>query len=204
MFQVKDLSEISRRSIMADCSSDGCSSLDCSSPSKRKKLEQLVDAVDGVDSFSVSKPQVFHANQRITELICCLKPEIVTLINSCNKVKVWIQLLIPRIEDGNNFGVSIQEDTLSEVGRVESDASGFLDHISRYHIARGKLASKLLKYPTVEDYQIAVDELDEKQYVALRLTLCEMRNIYSSLHDMIMKNLEKIKSPRSSRLDTMY
>jgi hypothetical protein len=43
MFQVKDLSEISRRSIMADCSSDGCSSLDCSSPSKRKKLEQLVD-----------------------------------------------------------------------------------------------------------------------------------------------------------------
>lgn len=31
------------------------------------------------------------------------------------QVKMWITLLIPRIEDGNNFGVSIQEETLSEV-----------------------------------------------------------------------------------------
>lgn len=28
---------------------------------------------------------------------------------------MWITLLIPRIEDGNNFGVSIQEETLGEV-----------------------------------------------------------------------------------------
>lgn len=28
---------------------------------------------------------------------------------------MWILFLIPRIEDGNNFGVSIQEEVLSEV-----------------------------------------------------------------------------------------
>ena len=29
-------------------------------------------------------------------------------LKMCNAVKIWIQLNIPRIEDGNNFGVSIQ------------------------------------------------------------------------------------------------
>jgi hypothetical protein len=36
-----------------------------------------------------------------------------------NTVKIWIQLNIPRIEDGNNFGVSIQEETVSELSRAE-------------------------------------------------------------------------------------
>lgn len=47
--------------------------------------------------------------------------------------------MIPKIEDGNNFGVSIQEDTLAEVQSVESEAAAFFDQISRYFISRGKL-----------------------------------------------------------------
>lgn len=45
---------------------------------------------------------------------------------------MWISFLIPKIEDGNNFGVSIQEDTLSEIQSVESEAAAFFDQISRY------------------------------------------------------------------------
>lgn len=47
--------------------------------------------------------------------------------------------MIPKIEDGNNFGVSIQEDTLAEVQSVESEAAAFFDQISRYFISRGIL-----------------------------------------------------------------
>ncbi|XP_065839961.1 proteasome activator complex subunit 3-like [Oscarella lobularis] len=169
-----------------------------------KKKRKLGDDDEEASVPPPLPPTLIPANKRIGKVIAILKPEIRTLITTCNKVKVWIQLLIPRIEDGNNFGVSIQEDTLSEVTRLESDTSSFLDHVSRYYVARGKLASKLLKYPSVEDYHIALNELDEKQYVALRLTLCEMRNIYSGLHDMIMKNLEKIKTPRTQRVESMY
>lgn len=46
--------------------------------------------------------------------------------------------MIPKIEDGNNFGVSVQEDTLAEVQSVESEAAAFFDQISRYYISRGK------------------------------------------------------------------
>lgn len=131
---------------------------------------------------------------------------------------MWISFMIPKIEDGNNFGVSIQEDTLAEVQSVESEAAAFFDQISRYFISRGKivfpvyanrckfifyvrtgkLLSKVAKYPHIEDYRRAVHELDEKEYLSLWLVMTEIRNRYCSLHDIVIKNLDKIKKPRSS------
>lgn len=35
-------------------------------------------------------------------------PVLICFVISPLQVKMWVQLLIPRIEDGNNFGVSIQ------------------------------------------------------------------------------------------------
>lgn len=51
--------------------------------------------------------------------------------------------MIPKIEDGNNFGVSIQEDTLGEIQTVETEAAAFFDQISRYYVTRAKLVSKV-------------------------------------------------------------
>lgn len=106
--------------------------------------------------------------------------------------------MIPKIEDGNNFGVSIQEDTLAEVQSVESEAAAFFDQISRYFISRAKIISKVAKYPHIEDYRRAVQELDEKEYLSLWLIMSEIRNRYCALHDIVVKNLDKIKKPRSS------
>lgn len=54
--------------------------------------------------------------------------------------------MIPKIEDGNNFGVSIQEDTLAEVQSVESEAAAFFDQISRYFISRGTYVIILISF----------------------------------------------------------
>lgn len=45
---------------------------------------------------------------------------------------MWVSVMIPKIEDGNNFGVSIQEDTLAEIQTVESEAAAYFDQISRW------------------------------------------------------------------------
>ena len=55
-------------------------------------------------------------NARLTTMIETIKPILRDAIEHMNQVKVWILLLIPRMEDGNNFGVSIQE----EVGFSQS------------------------------------------------------------------------------------
>lgn len=57
--------------------------------------------------------------------------------------------------------------------------------------------SKVAKYPHIDDYRRAVHELDEKEYLSLWLVMAEIRNRYCSLHDIVIKNLDKIKKPRS-------
>jgi len=145
-----------------------------------------------------------NSNRKITELVEIVKPIVREAVEYVNKIKIWIMFLIPRIEDGNNFGVSIQEETLAEVRTVEAEAASFLDQISRYYLTRGKIVAKVAKYPHVEDYRRSIVDIDQKEYWNLRLVLMELRNHYGSLHDMIMKNLEKIKIPRSSNVEHLY
>ncbi|KAG8009628.1 Proteasome activator complex subunit 2 [Nibea albiflora] len=54
-------------------------------------------------------------NEKITALLEKVKPEIVALRETINVISCWIQHLIPKIEDGNDFGVAVQMDYRSLV-----------------------------------------------------------------------------------------
>ncbi|VDK74523.1 unnamed protein product [Litomosoides sigmodontis] len=143
-------------------------------------------------------------NEKLAGLTDITRPLLRDSVEVVNKVKMWILFLIPRIEDGNNFGVSIQEEVLSEVRTVEGEAASFLDQMSRYFVSRARLVTKVAKYPHVEDYRRAILDMDEKQFINIRLVLTEMRNHFATLHDMITKNFEKIKMPRNNNAEHMY
>ncbi|XP_029831043.1 proteasome activator complex subunit 3 isoform X2 [Ixodes scapularis] len=170
---------------------------------KKRKLECFENEITGTKVLVLPTGSV-HTNSHIVSIVDVVKPKIWQLVDDTNILKMWIQFLIPRIEDGNNFGVSIQEDALTEIRAVEGEAAAFFDQISRYFLTRGKIIAKVAKYPHVDDFRRTVQELDEKQYVSLRLVLCELKNHYATLHDLITKNLEKIKRPRSSNAENMY
>lgn len=120
---------------------------------KRARVE--VDNVTGTKVMALPTGSV-KCNEPITHLIELVKPIIRELVEDSNMLKMWISFLIPKIEDGNNFGVSIQEDTLAEIQSVESEAAAFFDQISRYFISRAKIVSKVAKYPHIDDYRRAV------------------------------------------------
>lgn len=193
-------------------------------PAKRMRVE--TNAATGTKVMALPSG-IVKCNSPICELIKVVKPVIRALVEDCkihlflhflrphcncffmslfsaNLLKMWISFLIPKIEDGNNFGVSIQEDTLAEIQSVESEAAAFFDQISRYFVSRAKVVSKVAKYPHIEDYRRAVQEMDEKEYLSLWLVMSEVRNRYCSLHDIVIKNLEKLKKPRSSNADSLY
>ncbi|XP_064648251.1 proteasome activator complex subunit 3-like isoform X2 [Lineus longissimus] len=178
-------------------------------PSKKKRK---MDGHDGGEDYIKMQGSAVLAlpngispsNQHIVEIVDKLKPYIRDLVEHANCVKMWITFMIPRIEDGNNFGVSVQEDILADVVHAETESASFSTHIANYFITRGKMVTKLMKYPFVADYRRVVSELDEKQFMSLRLTVAEMRNNYCGLNDLILKNLDKIKKPRSHNAENMF
>ena len=80
-------------------------------------------------------------------------------------------------------------------------------------------------YPHVENYRRTVQLLDKKQFVIIRLITFELRNHYvnhqsefsfedenislnflfkTSVHDLLMKNLERIKKLRSISVNSFH
>lgn len=147
---------------------------------------------------------IISSNKKSTELFEIIKSNTTQLIKDNYVLKMWITLLIPKIEDGNNFGVSIQNTVLKLIYNADSAAITYLGKLSRYYEYRGKLISKIVKYPFIEDYQVAVEEFDEKQNFDISLILREIYFFNTVLYDVIIKNFEKIKNPRSSNIDCLY
>lgn len=136
-------------------------------------------------------------HKQIYEQLQSVKNEIADLMEMMGIIRLWIQLNVPRIEDGNNFGVGIQEEVIAELNRVEEAIYATRDIVLKYYMARGKLWSKVIKYPNINDYSEAIRELDEKQWVQIRFINSEMRNNYSTIYDLICKNWQKIVKPKS-------
>jgi hypothetical protein len=99
---------------------------------------------------------------------------------------------MPRIEDGDNFGVQVQEEVLSELLRSQESAYNLRDGIRQDHLARAKICSKLIKYPHVEDYALALKAHDDKQLYFARQNLLDLRNIYAVITDIVHKNIKKV------------
>ena len=167
-------------------------------PSKKKRKMPDGSAQD------VKVETEILANPSIMKILSNLKSYLLEFIEHITSVKIWIQLNVPRIEDGNNFGVGIQEEILGELGRAEEAALTTLEHIPKYYLMRAKYISKSLKYPRIEDYRRSILELDEKEYFDVVMILKDLKNHYSILHDMISKNWDRICKPRSENVMSLY
>ncbi|KAF4604985.1 hypothetical protein EYR40_003768 [Pleurotus pulmonarius] len=121
-----------------------------------------------------------------------------------DQVKLWINLTMPKIEDGDNFGVQVQEEVLAELMRAQDSAHNVRDAARQDHLQRAHICSKLIKYPHVEDYAASLREHDEKQLYFIRQHLIDIRNIYAVLTDLIHKNISKIRAPKGNNGMGLY
>lgn len=150
------------------------------------------------DTKYAKHPSIVYDNpgiQKINEVISKKIEEMVLLVE---QVEVWIILTIPKIEDGDNFGVQVQEKVLEQLLSADKSAAEFRNAALEHHLDRAKICSKLCKYPNVKDYARALEEHDKRQIYSARERLREIQNIYAILADVIQKNILKIRVPKAN------
>uniref|UniRef100_A0A3Q1JAN1 Proteasome activator complex subunit 1 n=1 Tax=Anabas testudineus TaxID=64144 RepID=A0A3Q1JAN1_ANATE len=171
---------------------------------KRKKKEE--EMMFGCIVFHFQGPPCgpICSNERVESLLQQVKPQIQTLKEKLNTVSMWVQLQIPRIEDGNNFGVAVQEKVFELLTNTRTKIEAFQTQIAKYYSERGDAVAKASKQPHVGDFRQLVHELDQYQYCELRLVVLDIRNTYAVLFDIINKNFDKIKRPRGDGKALIY
>ncbi|KFO27485.1 Proteasome activator complex subunit 2 [Fukomys damarensis] len=154
--------------------------------------------------LTVPKCGFLPGNAKVLALLALIKPEVWTLKEKCILVIAWIQHLIPKIEDGNDFGVAIQEKVLERVNAVKTKVEAFQTTISVYFSERGDAVAKASKETHVMDYRALVHERDEAAYGNLRAMVLDLRAFYAELYHIISSNLEKIVNPKGEEKPSMY
>ncbi|XP_037550078.1 proteasome activator complex subunit 1 [Nematolebias whitei] len=178
---------------------------------KRKKKEEKEAKDEKKDKDSDKEEEdsgppcgPIYSNERVESLLREVQPEIQTLKEKLNTVSMWVQLHIPKIEDGNNFGVAVQEKVFELLTNTRTKIEAFQTQISKYYSERGDAVAKAAKQPHVGDYRQLVHELDQYQYCELRLVVLDIRNTYAVLFDIVTKNYDKIKRPRGDGKALIY
>ncbi|KAF8733939.1 hypothetical protein AX14_003558 [Amanita brunnescens Koide BX004] len=146
-------------------------------------------------------PSGVHANHHIVKLHEIVKKECEQLVSFIDRVKLWVTLTMP---NGDNFGTSSSTEVLSELHRAQESGYNLRDAARQDYLARAKIASKLIKYPNVEDYTLALREHDGKQLYLARQNLTDIRNMYAVLTDLIHKNISKIRAPKANNSVGLY
>nr|XP_015194649.1 PREDICTED: proteasome activator complex subunit 1-like [Lepisosteus oculatus] len=161
----------------------------------------VVLTVGHVD-LCISCVQCSWAQCSVNVLECPVSVSVLTPLSI--QVSMWVQLQVPKIEDGNNFGVAVQEKVFELMTNTRTKIEGFQTQISKYFSERGDAVAKASKQPHVGDYRQLVHELDQNQYCEIRIMVLEVRNTYAVLYDIISKNFDKIKKPRGDGKALIY
>ncbi|KAG5268422.1 hypothetical protein AALO_G00212420 [Alosa alosa] len=173
-------------------------------PPVPEEEEMETDKDDEKKKKKAPKCGFIKGNEKIVKLLDIVKPEIVVLKETCITVSCWIQHLIPKIEDGNDFGVAIQEKIVERIAAVKTKVEGFQTNINKYFSERGDAVAKASKDTHVMDYRALVHEKDEAVYSEIRVIILDIRGFYAELYDIISKNLEKVTNPKGEEKPSMY
>ncbi|CAF98731.1 unnamed protein product, partial [Tetraodon nigroviridis] len=173
-------------------------------PPSPEDEEMETDKNEETEKKKPPKCGFIKGNEKIMVLLEKVKPEIVAFREAIITVSSWIQHLIPKIEDGNDFGVAIQEKILERIAAVKTKAETFQTNINKYFTERGDAVAKASKETHVMDYRSLVHDKDVAIFSEIRVIVLDIRGFYAEFYDIINKNLDKVTNPKGEEKPSMY
>lgn len=160
-----------------------------------KKAASKLEADEEEEEEPVEIPEI-ETNEPVLDLFAELKPLILQLSDTCVNLRNWIVLLIPKAEDGNNFGVEVQEQCLVKLIEVEKQMGQILEEHAAYHLERSTIISKLMSNGEILDYSQYIYDADERQCRKLQDIAHSLRSSYNTVYHTLTNNYDKITAPR--------
>ncbi|KAI1725157.1 proteasome activator pa28 beta subunit domain-containing protein [Ditylenchus destructor] len=135
------------------------------------------------------------------EMIAKSEPMLQEAIEDAGEVIFCIQCLTPIMEEGNNYGVDVQNECFQMARNMQLDTKDLLSSLPKYFERRASLLTKNSKYPVIEeDFCRCVINGDKLQAFDIRYAIQVTRNRYSKLYETLSKNIAVIKVPRDEDL----
>ncbi|EGC33641.1 hypothetical protein DICPUDRAFT_36346 [Dictyostelium purpureum] len=161
---------------------------------KKRKLE----SDNGFEAPSLEN--LMKINKKIIEAHTKLRKDYIEVIEIFSTIRAWIHMNIPRIEDGNNFGVDIQEDVVATLTKLEDVYTTLLETCESYFTSRAQYMKRALKYKEIDSYRHVIAQIDEKEFIKFNFAYFDLANNYSTTYSLIVKNFAKLEQPRPTNV----
>ena len=111
-----------------------------------------------------------ETNAELCELQTYARGEAAACVLDLRKIERFITLHVPKVEDGNNFGVAIQLEVAKLVKETGKECKGLLDALPAYHKDRAALLEKVVARTTTEKSEATSSSTDEEQGAEAKTT----------------------------------
>ncbi|WRT69716.1 uncharacterized protein IL334_006706 [Kwoniella shivajii] len=113
-------------------------------------------------------------------------------------LKVWLEMEIPVVEDGNSFGAEVQAHLISQLTDAYKKSNSMQNGVRAHHTDRLKLATDWAKYPNFPDFAAAIAASDRFDHHLLRSYLRSVLILYGGLLTRFERNWPKVINPKGS------
>jgi len=117
--------------------------------SKKRKLDEELtgSGLGSHDQTKLTPLRFFSDFSRHDDVYGLLKKESEAMVQLTDQAKLWLILTFPKFAD-------IHDDLLMELHRAQETALNIRDTARKDLLSRGKICSKLIKYPEIQDYAV--------------------------------------------------